>query len=93
MVRPSASDAAVGKQPPKAEIIDMYAVVTKEYEDFRYAGEVKKFQHSARNEVFAFQNGRPVAVTEDSLLLIPMRPEDTKVHEEVCYLGRALGAA
>jgi len=75
-----------------AEIIDMYAVVTKEADDFRYAGEVRNFQRFARNEAFAFQNGKPMTVSEDSILLIPMKPEDTKVHEEVCYLGRRLGA-
>jgi len=74
-----------------AEIIDMYAVVTKEADDFRYAGEVRNFQRFARNEAFAFQNGKPMTVSEDSILLIPMKPEDTKVHEEVCYLGRRLG--
>jgi succinylglutamate desuccinylase len=74
-----------------AEIIDMYAVVTKEADDFRYAGEVRNFQRFARNEAFAFQNGKPMTVTEDSILLIPMKPEDTRVHEEVCYLGRRLG--
>jgi len=76
----------------EAEIIDMYAVVTKEADDFRYAGEVRNFQRFARNEAFAFQNGKPMTVSEDSILLIPMKPEDTKVHEEVCYLGRRLGA-
>jgi len=75
----------------EAEIIDMYAVVTKEADDFRYAGEVRNFQRFARNEAFAFQNGKPMTVSEDSILLIPMKPEDTKVHEEVCYLGRRLG--
>jgi succinylglutamate desuccinylase len=73
-----------------AEIFDMYAVVTKEADDFRYAGEVSNFKHFARDEVFAFQNGQPLAVKEDSYLLIPMVPEDTKLHEEVCYLGRRL---
>jgi uncharacterized protein len=72
----------------EAEIIDMYAVVTKEFDDFRYAGEVANFQRFPRNEAFAFQNGKPVTVVEDTILLIPMKPEDTKVHEEVCYLGR-----
>ena len=72
----------------EAEIIDMYAVVTKEADDFRYAGDVANFQRFARNEAFAFQNGKPVTVAEDTILLIPMKPEETKVHEEVCYLGR-----
>ena len=71
-----------------AEVIDMYAVVTKEADDFRYAGDVQNFKRFARDETFAFQNGQPVTVSEDSILLIPMKPEETKVHEEVCYLGR-----
>jgi hypothetical protein len=33
-----------------------------------------------------------VAVREDSYLLIPMIPQDTKVREEVCYLGRKIDA-
>jgi hypothetical protein len=74
----------------EAEIIDMYAVIIKEADDFRYAGEVANFKHFARNDAFAFQNGKPLTVTEDSYLLIPMVPEETKVHEEVCYLGRRL---
>jgi succinylglutamate desuccinylase len=74
-----------------AEVIDMYEVVTKEADDFRYAGNVANFQRFKRGEAFAFQNGKPVTVGEDSILLIPMKPEDTKVHEEVCYLGRLAG--
>jgi len=27
-------------------------------------------------------------VSEDTYLLIPMKPEETKLREEVCYLGR-----
>ena len=38
------------------------------------------------------QAGRPVAVAEDTHLLIPMTPADTKVGEEVCYLSRKLAA-
>lgn len=73
-----------------AAIIDMYAVVTKDAEDFRYAGEVANFKRFAAGEAFAHQNGKPIRVDEDSYLLIPMKPEETKVHEEVCYLGRRL---
>jgi predicted deacylase len=74
----------------EADIIDMYAVITKDADDFRYAGEVANFKHLARHDVFAFQNGKPLAVAEDSYLLIPMKPEETRLHEEVCYLGRRL---
>jgi succinylglutamate desuccinylase len=81
-------ETVADEKPADAEIIDMYAVVTKEADDFRYAGEVRNFQRFARNAAFAFQNGKPMTVSEDSILLIPMKPEETKVHEEVCYLGR-----
>ncbi len=74
------------------EMVDVYSVVTKDYDDFRYAGEVQNFQFLKKDEVFAFQNGQPVAVREDSYLLIPMIPQDTKVREEVCYLGRKIDA-
>lgn len=75
-----------------AEIIDMYAVVTKDFDDFRFAGTVENFQFLKKDDVFAFQNGRPLAVLEDSYLLIPMIPDQTKVSEEICYLGRKLAA-
>jgi uncharacterized protein len=75
-----------------AELYDVYTVVTKDFEDFHYTGEVKNFRFFKKNETFAFQNGRPMTVTEDSYLLIPMTPADTKIGEEVCYLGRKLAA-
>ena len=81
-------EPVAGEKRADAEIIDMYAVVTKEADDFRYAGEVANFQRFARGEAFAFQGGKPMTVAEDTILLIPMKPEETKVHEEVCYLGR-----
>ena len=74
----------------QVEVFDVYAVMTKEGDDFRYAGEVKNFQLIRKGEAFAIQNGRPMTVLEDSCLLIPMRPEDTRIGEEVCYLGRKL---
>lgn len=72
----------------QADVFEMHAVVTKESKDFRYAGDVKNFQFFKKNQAFAFQDGLPLNAAEDSYLLIPMKPEDTKVHEEVCYLGR-----
>jgi succinylglutamate desuccinylase len=75
------------------EIVDVYAVVTKEADDFRYAGKVDNFQSIEKGKSFAFQNGRATTVSEDSYLLIPMKPEDTRIHEEVCYLGRKVDAA
>jgi succinylglutamate desuccinylase len=71
-----------------AELFDVYRVVTKEFADFRYADGAKNFQFIKKGDAFAFENGEPVKVTEDTYLLIPMRPEDTNIHEEVCYLGR-----
>jgi succinylglutamate desuccinylase len=85
-----------GAEQPAArplEIVDVYAVVTKEAHDFSYAGTVDNFQRFASGQPFAFQNGRAITVSEDSYLLIPMKPEDTRIHEEVCYLGRKVGAA
>jgi uncharacterized protein len=76
-----------------SEIVDMYSVVTKESEDFRYVGEVDNFQPIPKGKPFAFQNGQALTVSEDSFLLIPMKPEDTRLREEVCYLGRRVGAA
>ena len=75
------------------EIVDVYAVVTKDFDDFRYAGTPGNFKLIRKGDAFAFQNGRPLTVTEDTYLLIPMNPQDTKVREEVCYLGRRVEAA
>jgi uncharacterized protein len=82
-------------EPPakQAEIIDMYAVVTKDFDDFRFAGAVENFQLLKKGDIFAYQDDRPLAVLEDSYLLIPMIPEQTKIREEICYLGRKLAAA
>jgi succinylglutamate desuccinylase len=85
-----------GKGQPASrplEIVDVYAVVTKEADDFRYAGTVDNFQFFEKGKSFGFQSGRPITVSEDSYLLIPMKPEDTRIHEEVCYLGRKVEAA
>ena len=71
-------------------IVDMYAVVTKDFADFRYETEVTNFQPIKNGTTYACQNGRPLTVTEDSYLLIPMKPEDTRIGEEVCYLGRRI---
>ena len=71
-------------------IVDMYAVVTKDFADFRYEAEVTNFQPIKNGAIYAWQNGRPLTVTEDSYLLIPMTPEDTRIGEEVCYLGRRI---
>jgi succinylglutamate desuccinylase len=76
--------------PAKAELFDMYAVVKKEHADFRYAGTVRNFERIPKGEAFAFANGKPITVAEDTYLLIPMQPEKTRIGEEVCYLGRKL---
>jgi succinylglutamate desuccinylase len=78
---------------PPLEIVDIYAVVTKEADDFQYAGKVDNFQFVEKGKAFAFQSGRPITVSEDTYLLIPMKPENTRIHEEVCYLGRKVDAA
>jgi len=74
------------------EIVDVYSVVTKEADDFRYCGIVDNFQFIRKGKPFAFQNGRALTVSEDSVLLIPMNPGDIRLREEVCYLGRPVGA-
>jgi succinylglutamate desuccinylase len=74
----------------KAELYDMYAVVKKEHADFRYTAAVQNFQHIPKGEAFAFADGKPLTVSEDSYLLIPMQPEKTRIGEEVGYLGRKL---
>jgi succinylglutamate desuccinylase len=78
--------------PQPLQIAEVYAVVTKDFDDFRYAKEVENFQLIKKGETFAIQDGRPLTVTEDSYLLIPMKPESTKIREEVCYLGRQIAA-
>jgi succinylglutamate desuccinylase len=77
---------------PGTEIVDMYSVVIKDFEDFRYEGEANNFKFFKRGDAFASQNGSYLTVAEDSYLLIPMRPEDTRLGEEVCYLGRRVQA-
>ena len=71
-----------------ADIVDMYEVVTKEFSDFEYTGQVTNFKFFGEGEPFAFQNGKPLIVREDTYLLIPMNPKETKIGEELCYLGR-----
>jgi len=75
------------------EVVDVYRVVLKEAEDFRYAGIVDNFKFIGKGQPFAYQNGRPLMVDEDSFLLIPMKPEETKIREEVCYIGRKVEVA
>jgi succinylglutamate desuccinylase len=81
----------VNEAPPSSgegEVVEMYSVITKEAEDFRYADGMTNFKTLRSGEAFAYQNGQPLNASEDSYLLIPMKPEDTKLHEEVGYLGR-----
>jgi len=70
------------------EVVEMYSVITKEADDFRYGEGATNFKPLRSGEAFAYQNGQPLTVSKDSYLLIPMKPEDTKLHEEVGYLGR-----
>ena len=76
--------AARGHNPPLSQ---------QRFEDFRYAGIVDNFKFIGKGQPFAYQNGRPQMVDEDSYLLIPMKPEETKIREEVCYLGRKVEVA
>lgn len=85
-------DYEAPKPDSAAVVVDMYSVVIKDFVDFRYAGEVNNFKFLEQGEPFAFQNGRYLTVAEDSYLLIPMKPADTKLGEEVCYLGRRVEA-
>ncbi len=76
------------EQKKTGAIYEMYRVITKDAQDFSYAIEPKNFIFIGKGEVFAQQNKISLVAEEDSVLLIPMKPEDTKVGEEVCYLGR-----
>jgi len=87
----SVTGLIAGAEPQSSgpvEVVDVYSVITKEFSDFRYAGDVANFKLIKEGEAFAHQNGRPLTVSEDTYLLIPMKPEETKLREEVCYLGR-----
>jgi succinylglutamate desuccinylase len=76
----------------RPEIFDIYAVQQKESDDFRYIGPIENFRHLKPGEAYAFQNAHQLTVAEDSYMLIPMVPEQTKLGEEVCYLGRKLSS-
>ena len=69
------------------------AVVTKDFDDFRYARPPENCQFIKKGEDVAFQGGRPLTVNEDTYLLIPMKPEETRIREEVCYLGRRVASS
>jgi succinylglutamate desuccinylase len=90
MIAEHDASAALPKFAPGVELFDVYKVVLKEFDDFQYSGEARNFKFLKRGEPFAIQSSGPMLVTEDSYLLIPMRPSDTKVGEEVCYLGRKI---
>ena len=83
MIEPTPTNSVI-----KPTIVDMYAVVTKEFPDFLYTEKATNFQPIRNGEIYAYQNGGPLTVAEDSYLLIPMKPEDTRIGEEVGYLGR-----
>ncbi len=71
----------------------MYAVVTEDFAGFRYGGEVTNFQPIKDGAIYTYQNGRPLTVAEDCYLLIPMKPEETRIGAEVGYLGRKVDQA
>lgn len=86
--------AAPLPQPTGAlEFVDVYDVVLKGADDFRYAGTVDNFKFIPKGQPFAYENGSPLTVKEDTYLLIPMKPEQTRIREEVCYLGRKIELA
>jgi predicted deacylase len=82
--------ADIDKAGAEVEIFEMYRVVVKEADDFRYTPEVRNFQFLRQGDTFAYENGVPQTVAEDTYLLIPMMAENTKIHEEVGYLGRKI---
>jgi uncharacterized protein len=72
------------------EIFEIYSVQLKQADDFRYEGEVTNFQFLPKGASYAVQGGSSLRVSEDSYLLIPMTPEQTKVGSEICYLGKRI---
>lgn len=83
LIEPSVKTASV-----ETKIFDLYLVQTKDSQDFRYIPDVKNFQFIPNGTPYAFQHDRPLIATEDSYLLVPMKPEETNIGEEICYLGR-----
>ncbi|MBU0750477.1 succinylglutamate desuccinylase/aspartoacylase family protein, partial [Patescibacteria group bacterium] len=71
-----------------SEVFEMYHVVIKESEDFRYLVEPKNFLFIPNNTAYAYQGGTELRVTEDSYFIIPVMPENKKLGTEICYLGR-----
>lgn len=76
----------------RSEIFDMYDVQIKMSEDFHYTNAVKNFQYIRKGEPYAFQDGRPLIAKRSTYLLIPMKPEEIRIGEEVCYLGQKVAA-
>jgi hypothetical protein len=52
---------------------------TRAFDDFAYAGEAPNFKFVPKGGAFAHQNGGDLTVAEDSHLLIPMKPGDTRL--------------
>lgn len=78
------------KRGQTVEIFDMYKVQTKNFEDFAYDGDMKNFTYIPAGESYAHENGSPLVVAEDSYVLVPMKPEEIRIGEEICYLGRKI---
>ena len=74
----------------KTDVYDMYGVQHKRADDFSYVGTPQNFTFFPKGSAFAYEMGKPLVVHEDSYLLIPLKPEETKIGEEICYLGRRI---
>ena len=68
-------------------------MVLKEFDDFRYAGTVDNFQFFGKGQPFAFQNGQPLTVTEDTYVLIPMKPEERGFARRSAISAESVAAA
>lgn len=85
MLEEQAGDAT---EPYEPELYEMYAVLHRESEDYRYAFVPENFKFIAKGEPYAVSNGTELRAEEDSYLLCPMIIEESKVGEEIGYLGR-----
>jgi hypothetical protein len=79
--------AITGETPEKSvikpTIVDMYAVVTKDFADFRYGGGVTLFQPIKNGAIYAYQNGRPHSPWRGTLFF--RRAGGDPIGEEVDY--------
>ena len=76
------------KEKTPVEAFDLYKVVLKKNDDFRYLVSPENFLTLPKGAAYASQGGKELTVTEDSYLIIPAPPERRNVGQEICYLGR-----